>query len=251
MKSYIQIGACRRAIQSGFAIVIILSASSSSIASDEHRIVLAAVEGSQDVNAGVAVVREAYRRLSIPLEIKWLQGKTALELSSSGQLDGEVQRIDGLDRRFEDLVQIPVPVNYLEGVAFAKKQAFPIKGWFSLRQYRIGIVQGILFAEQGTRGMRVTASKNYQDLVNLLQLSDIDVAVMPRINGLFAIQKANLKTVKEMPGVLETLFLYHYLHRKNAHLNAKVGQELKRMLLDGTTQRIRNEVYAKLLSEGT
>ncbi len=216
-----------------------------------EKLVLAAVEGSQDVNAGVAVVKEAYRRLGIPVEVKWLAGKTALELSSSGRLDGEVQRIDGLDRRFEHLVQVPVPVNYLEGVAFSKRQDFPIQGWFSLRPYRVGIVRGILFAEQGTRGMRVTAAGSYKELIELLHRLDIDVAVMPRINGLFEIRQANLKTLKELPGVLETLFLYHYLHKKNAHLIPKLEQELKSMLLDGTTQRIRNKVYTRLLSGGT
>ena len=239
------------AIRFGFAIVITLFSTALGVHSAEHEegLVLAAVEGSQDVNAGVAVVKEAYRRLGIPVEIKWLQGKTALELSNSGRLDGEVQRIDGLDRRFEHLVQIPVPVNFLEGVAFSKKQDFPVQGWFSLRPYRIGIVRGILFAEQGTRGMRVTAAGSYKELIGLLYRLDIDVAVMPRINGQFAIRQTNLKTVRELPGVLEPLFLYHYLHKKNAHLVPKV--ELKRMLLDGTIQRIRNEVYTRLLKEGT
>ncbi len=203
------------------------------------------------MNAGVAVVKEAYRRLGIPVEVKWLQGKTALELSSSGRLDGEVQRIDGVDRHYEDLVQIHVPVNYLEGVAFSKRQDFPVQGWFSLRPYRIGIVRGILFAEQGTRGMRVTAAGSYKELIELLHHSDIDVAVMPRINGLFEIKQVNLKTIRELPGVLETLFLYHYLHRKNVHLVPKVEQELKSMLLDGATQKIRDEVYTRLLREGT
>ena len=77
------------------------------------------------------------------------------------------------------------------------------------------------------------------------------MAVMPRINGLHEIHREKLDTIKDLPGVLETMFLYHYLHKKNGDLVPRVEAELKKMLLDGTTQRIRNEVNARLLSEGT
>lgn len=210
-------------------------------------LVLVSVEGSSDTYGGEAVVREAYKPLGINITVQRLQGKTALEYADSGKVDGEVQRIDGINRTFTNLVQVPIPVNYLQGAAFSKRYSFPIKGWFSLKPYRVGIVRGILFAEQGTQGMDVKVAETYEELVTMLDRGEVDVAVMPRINGLVAIKNHRTKDIKELEGVLETLFLYHYLHKKNEHLVKKLEKELKRMLQDGTTKRIRNKVYERML----
>ena len=215
-----------------------------------EKLILTSVAGSVDAKVGEAVVKEAYKRLGIDIEIEWLGGKTALEYSNSGKVDGELQRIDGINQRFKNLVQVPIPINYLQGVAFSKRHNTSIKGWFSLKPHRVGIVRGIIFAEQGAQGMDVKIAVTYEELIVMLDREMIDVAIMPRINGLVAIKKQKSKGIKELEGVLETLLLYHYVHKKNAHLVPKLERELKRMLLDGTTQRIRSEVYAPLLSEG-
>jgi uncharacterized protein YfbU (UPF0304 family) len=70
---------------------------------------------------------------------------------------------------------------------------------------------------------------------------------MPRINGLNEIRLGKFSELKELPGVLETLFLYHYLHKSKANLKPKLAMELKQMLLDGTTRRLRAEAYKRLL----
>lgn len=67
---------------------------------------------------------------------------------------------------------------YHPGYRVFKKYRFPITGWHSLRPYKIGIVRGILFAEQQTVGM-------------------------DRL-------------------VLETLFLYHYVHVSRSDLVEKL-----------------------------
>jgi polar amino acid transport system substrate-binding protein len=231
------------------AILAVSLTQNPSVGRAQEKIILTRVRGSSDTHAGAAVVKEAYRRLGMDIKVYPLQGKVALEASNSGKVDGEVQRIDGIDRKFTNLVQVPIPVNYLQGAAFSKDYHFPIKGWFSLQPYRIGIVRGIIFAEQGTQGMDVKIAENYAALVALLEKGEVDLAVMPRINGQVAIKKHNSKDIKELQGVLETLFLYHYLHKKNERLVPQLEKILKRMLLDGTTRKIRKSVYDGLLRE--
>ena len=134
---------------------------------------LTAVQGSSDVNVGVAVVKESYARLGHDIEIVWESGPTALKRSNGGDLDGEVQRIDGISRDFENLIQVQVPVNYLQYVAFAKTDALLANHWHNLRPYKLGIVRGILFAEQGTHGMDVTRYGTYDDRIGM---TTVDVA---------------------------------------------------------------------------
>lgn len=218
-------------------------------------VVIAAIHSSADTVAGEAVLREAYRRIGIPVDIRQMGGMEALEASSSGSVDAELQRIDGLVRRFPTLIQVPIPVNYLLGSAFSIEYDFRVTGWRNLQPYRIGIVKGIIFSKEGTQGMDVTVAEDYDQLFDMLKSGDIDVVVTPRINGLYALKKMNPgedaedNPVREMEGVLETLLLYHYVHQSRSEIVPELTQVLSEMLNDGTTRRIRNLAYEELLSE--
>ena len=206
-----------------------------------------------DARAAAAVLEEAYGRLGIEIEVEYLNGKLALARADSGLYDGDVQRIDGIARRFPNLIQVQIPVNYLEGVAFTNRSDADVSGWHSLRDYQVGIVKGILFAEEGTQGMEVSRAASYEQLVGLLMQNRIDLAIMPRVNGLVAIQvpkevSENRSGIHGSGAVLETLFLYNYLNARHANLVPRVEHVLKKMLLDGTTKRIRHQVYSGMLN---
>lgn len=216
-------------------------------AAKRKKIVIGTVGGSMDVPAGSAVVREAYRRIGYDIEVKEFTGKEALEYSNSGKVDAELQRIDGINRRFTNLIQIPIPINLIQGSVFSKDIDFFVNGWNSLKPYKIGIVKGIIFAMEGTAGMNVTMADTYEELIYMLERGEVEIAVMPRISGLLEIRKHRHKGIKEVEGILETLFLYHYVHEKNAHLVPKLKREFKRMLIDGTTKRFCDKINKELL----
>ena len=215
------------------------------LAQDTVRI--GSVEQSFDKETAVAIVGEAYRRIGIEIEMEYFSGRDGLEAANSGELDGELQRIDGITKTWPNLVQVGIPVNYLQGKAFSKHHDFLVDGWASLEPYSLGIVRGILFAEQGTQGMNVTVADDYDSLFDMLE-DQIDVAVVPRVSGRVTLQQREETEIKEMEGVLEINFLYHYVHRKNEHLVPRLEEELKAMLLDGTIRQIRDRVLQDLLA---
>ena len=215
----------------------------------QKTIVISGVQGSDDSYAVLGILEEAYKRIGYDIEIKWVHGSEALGLSNSGEVDAELQRIDGISKKFTNLVQVRIPINYLQGAVFVKDVSFSVNGWFSLKPYRIGIVKGIIFAKLGTDGMDVTEADSYDDLFTILDNDEVDVAVMPRINGLVAMQKKEFENIRVLDGVLETLFLYHYVHKKNSSLVPGLEKELKKMLLDGTIRQMRNDAYGQLLNK--
>lgn len=218
-------------------------------------VIIAAIQSSADTVAGEAVLREAYQRLGVPVEIRPMGGVGALEASSSGSVDAELQRIDGVSRSFPELIQVPIPINYLLGAAFSIEYDFRVAGWRSLQPYRLGIVKGIIFSNEGTRGMDVKVAEDYDQIFEMLQTGDIDVAVVPRVNGLYALRNLNPgedsenNPVREMEGVLETLLLYHYVHKSRSEIVPELTEILGEMLNDGTTRKIRDLAYEELLSE--
>ena len=212
-----------------------------SIAHAREPVVVAFAEGSADVPVGRAVVEEAYRRAGIPVEFHGFSASEALRMSNSGQVDAELQRIDGISNTYEHLVKVPIPVNFIQGVAFSKKYRFPVRGWHSLRPYRIGIVRGIVFAEQQTAGMTRVLYDSYTELVDALRKDEIEVGVMIRIEGQKALRTLEEEGIEEMEGVLETLFLYHYVHESRSDLIPELEPILKDMLLSGESRRMRFE----------
>ena len=228
-------------------LVLLLHGSAVQESHSEQAYVIAHVEDSVDQLAARAVLEEAYRRLDMKVEFRAMPAVQALEASNGGKVAAELQRIDGIQRRYPNLVQVPIPINYIQGLAFSRDYNFPIRGWHSLRPHRVGIVKGILFAERGTAGMQVSVAKNHAELVEWIRDEKVDVGVMPRISGLLAIKKSGASKIKELKGVLETLMLYHYVHKSNADVAKRLGPVLKSMLLDGTTRRLRAQAYDKIL----
>jgi len=219
-----------------------------STAQAQKLIQISGVKDSSDSSAALEVVKAAYGRLGYEVEVHWFDGEEALEKSSSGEMDAELQRIDGLSEKYPDLVQIEIPINFLQGAVFTTGSTFEILSWHSLKSFRIGIVKGILFAEQGTEGMNVTRAESYQELFNYLKNGTVDVAVMPRINGLHALKKLDIKGIVEVDGTLETLFLYHYVHERHKDLVPKLEKIFKSMLVSGATREMRTSAYEKLLN---
>ena len=213
---------------------------------DAGQLVFATMTGNYETEAAAAVLREAYARLGYEFEVRYYDGHEALIHSNAGLVDGELMRVDGINRQFENLVQIPIPVNYLDIVAFTRDQDFHVHGWSSLQPYRIGVIKSILAIEEPTRGMNRVYAASVDELVQLLHDEEIDIAPMPRTTGLIAVQAHPQSGVRELPGVLETIFIYHYLNAKNSHLVPDLERELKSMLLDGSLRRLCEQSYASL-----
>lgn len=212
----------------------------------DDKVTIAAIEGLADVPAGEAVIREAYSRLGIDIEIQRFPPAEALRQSNGGEVSAELQRIDGISARYENLVQVPIPINLIQGVVFSRKYRFPVTGWHSLRPYRIGIVKGILFAEVNTFGMEVSVYDDYPELMDALDRDAVDVGIMPRVEGLNLLRTRQGSEITEMEGILETLFLYHYVHKSRSGLVEQLSTVLKNMLRTGETRRLREATLAQL-----
>jgi ABC-type amino acid transport substrate-binding protein len=227
--------------------LIAVGATLTGLASDsEVRLEFSTIEESPDTIASGVVLREAYRRLGIEISIQHFSGAEALRQSNSGQVDGEVCRIDGASKQYTNLVQVSVPINYIQGAVFSKDPDLNLVGWHSLRPYRVGRVKGILFSERGTRGMETVVAEDYDQLIDLLDENEVDVVVAPYLNGRVAILEHPDGEDLKLNGVLESYLLYHYLHQKHRELVPAIERVLKGMVKDGTVTDMRDEVVSQL-----
>jgi polar amino acid transport system substrate-binding protein len=207
---------------------------------------LVTVEDSYEVEIGIAVLTEAYERLGVELEVERLPGDLALRRSSSGAADGEVHRIDGIEGDYPSLVQVGIPINYIEVGVYSRDPEFEPRSWLDLQHLDVGIVRGILAAERLTDRLDVRRVDTYEELIALLQRDQVDVIVTPLINTEVALIRGALDDSVYMNGVMDTYLLYHYLHEEHTALVPVVETILKEMLAHGRVAEIRAETVERI-----
>ncbi len=217
-------------------------------AAAQDNLTLVTPVNSVDTVISEVILREAYRRLGIAVTIRKYPAERALKTANQGRVDGEVQRINGLSKKYKNLIQVKPPINYINGTVFAKSADFIIQGWKSLAPYRIGIVRGIKFAERNTQGMKTYPATDYAHLVKMLDKDRVDVVVSPGVNGWFQIKQLNLKGIREMSPPVARFELFHYLHKKNASLVPRIAKVISEMEINGDLLAIREHVINVMLA---
>ncbi|KRR26444.1 ABC transporter substrate-binding protein [Bradyrhizobium lablabi] len=212
---------------------------------------LARIAGIPDQFVGGEILRAVYARLNISIEFADVPGKRALALSSSGELDGEVHRIANLAQTYPTLVQISPPINYIEPSVFTTTLRFNVRGWDSIRDYRIGIVRGVGSSEAGTRGMsHVTAATSLESMIRMLDAGRFELMVTDLFSGNAAVKKLELQSrIAPLSPPLQRIYIYHYLHERHRDLARKVGAVIQEMDASGELARLREALVKQVLSE--
>jgi polar amino acid transport system substrate-binding protein len=213
-----------------------------------RKVVIAGVQGTTDAWAADVILREAYRRIGVDLEIRKVPALRAIELTKVGQLDGEVQRIDSFKNAYPTLLQVRPAINFLEASAFSGSVDFEPQGWESLRPYTVGVVRGIKFAVDNTSGMRRYVASDYEPLFRMLDLGRLEIGVVPRINGLWHQAWMKSDRIREVKPPLARFELFHYLHKKHASWIPILAAELSAMQREGRLAVIRQHVHTVLIN---
>ena len=213
----------------------------------QERLVLVTPPNTVDTVISEVITRKAYKRIGIDVEIRKYPGERALRTANSGEADGEVQRIDGISANYHNLIQVRPAINYIEGTAFTRTKKFVVKGWDSLRPYRLGYIRGIKFAESNTRNMDSSAVGDYTALFKMLTNGRFEIIVSPRFNGLYQMRQLGVRGVRELtPAIMRFDFL-HYLHHKHPKLVPKISAVFPEMAASGELTSIRKHVIKVLL----
>jgi polar amino acid transport system substrate-binding protein len=199
--------------------------------------------GPLDYHAQISenILKEAYARIGIKVTTMEFPGERALRESNSGRVDGEVNRIRGIAKKYQSLRIIPVAINALKGSVFTKNSKIKPTSWKDLRAFRIGLRKGAKYAEYGTTGMKVIAAATNKMVFRMLDRNRIDVAISTALEGSNTIRILGLKGISMVEQPLVTLELFHFLHVKHETLIARITISLEAMAREGRIQNIRNK----------
>lgn len=192
-------------------------------------------------------VIEIFRRIGIQIEIVFNHTSISLEAVNEGFADVEINRIEGMEKNYPNLIRVPEPNMVMDFVAFAK-QDFKIEGWDSIKDSYIGLVKGWKILEDNTAGFpNVTIVPTETELFTMLEKGRIDIAIYSKLAGYEQIMLLGLKDIHHLEPPLTSQNMYLYLNKKHMNLVEQIAQALKDMKEDGTYEQIVKETTSQLL----
>jgi len=202
-------------------------------------IVLNADEGNMVQLTNAAILKPVYASLGIDLKLVSYSLSKSLSMSNSGEIDGEPGRIKKISKKFPNLVQVPVSINYVEAIAFSKNQTMMIKNWKQLGAYKLGIIKGVKFIEGPTKKMNKVMFTNFKEAFKALDEGKVNVVIAPKVSGQYIIETQGYKDIYKVSRALKRLYLYHFLHKKNVDLIPKLTPILQEMKKSGELRYLR------------
>mgnify|MGYP000636146804 CR=1 FL=1 len=212
----------------------------------QERLLVSRIENDFNEDYMERLLTEAYQQIGVKVDYIQYPAKRALYASNLGETDGEMARIEGVDKEFQNLLMTDVTISSIDIVVFTKNEKILVDGWQSLKPYSIAIPRGIRVIENGTAGMEVSAFNTTEKILELVSMGRYDVAVLTRIDGLGYAKKLNITNLTILEPPVAKVDLYHYLHKKHENLLPKINSSLLELKKSGRMKVIRDQFLVEL-----
>lgn len=192
----------------------------------------------------IQFLEEVLKHLNYDLEVPQYQSAKCFELSNSGQVDGEIWRIRGVEAEYKNLVRVPVALWSHPELAFVKRD-LKIKDWQSLAAYRVAYRAGTKVVESNIDGIvdKQVPLDTIDEAFQLLETGQVDVVISDNIVGtvLLESEKYQQSGIRVVEKPLDQALLFTYLHKKHSDLVPRLAAAITQAKRDGTYKRIVGE----------
>ena len=220
-----------------FFLILFVFLSLSSKASDYD---LVSIAGLYEQQVGQIVLPEVYKKLGIDITITAMPGKRAMLEVVSGRKDGEIMRIWSYGIEYPETIRIPTPYYKLETMAFFQEgDDIQVKSAKDLANYSVLKVRGVKHTDNITAGLEnVYDYDDTESMLRALSTHGKKVALTNTVDGIFSIKKFELGGIQRIESPLAIFPLYHYVHKKNAHLVERLDQAIRAMKDSGELDKL-------------
>ncbi|WP_243366109.1 substrate-binding periplasmic protein [Fundidesulfovibrio soli] len=180
------------------------------------------------------LLREAFRRIGREVRFQMLPSQRALSDADAGVVDGDNNRVAGLEAKYQNLVRLDVENMVWEFAAFTKGDGIAVRSWGDLSGHTVGYIIGWKILEEKVRTSKVVRAVSGRQLLALLDAGRMDVAIYESHGGRELIKELGLKGIRMQQPFLAREKMYLYLNRKHAALVHPLEEALRSMRRDGT-----------------
>lgn len=190
----------------------------------------AAISDLYEQKVGEIILTHVYQKMGIDIQVTGMPGNRAAIETTKGRVDGEIMRIWSYGIDNPDVIRVPTPYYFLETMAFYKEGSdVVVNSAEDLAKYSVLKVRGVKHTNIITKGLdNVYDYDDTKSMLNALDEHRSNVALTHKGDGVFAISQYKIEHVIPAKKPLAVFSLYHYIHKKNAHLVERVN----RILLD-------------------
>jgi polar amino acid transport system substrate-binding protein len=191
------------------------------------------------VNAAIIVMTEIYKRIGYDMTIVRFPGKRSLVEANLGTTDGELMRIESIEKHYPNLVRVPYVIGRLIAVALVRKGQPKVSRLSELVGKKVGIVRGVEYTEIVTRNLDRQILNSVDSLFNSLLRERVDVILFPVLDAQAYIKSHGLENevdIGDQPIV--DLPLYHYLHKDSQAIVDTLAEEIQRMTKSGALDKL-------------
>lgn len=190
---------------------------------------------------------EVFRRMGLKVEFKQYPAKRASMEAEAGNVDGELGRPYDYLSEHTNLIRVEESLFPLTFSAFTVQIPIPeLNGWESLKgtNYRVGYIRGVRTTESNLPN--VIGKENLSDVTEPAQ--GLKQLISGRID-LFVDEESGILTLLNSPefkdskirsaGIMGSVHLYPYLHKKHADLAPKMAEVIKAVKAEGLVEQYR------------
>lgn len=186
-------------------------------------------------------VSTAFQRIGASLKIVNLPAERGLLNANNGIIDGELNRIKGLEKEYENLIMIPELIRQADFCALSKNPSLS-SAKTDLHNVSVGHVKGWKIFEKMMKGSdNVTTTGNEEQLFRLLNLDRIEIALFTCAEGIALARKIGMDKLHILKPNFPKIDLYLYINKKHAHITKKLNKALHDLKTEGLYDRLYRE----------
>jgi len=187
------------------------------------------------------VLTEAFRRTGFSLNTVRLPPERGLLSANKGIVDGEVNRIAGLNKIYKNLIRVPEKIRDSEFCALSKNAAF-VNTPDELNKQVVGHIKGWKIYDKMMLGSeKVITASSPRQLFRLLNMGRIDIALYACVEGLDLAKRLNMKGIHILKPAFTQTKLFVYLNKRHASLVPRLSKALYEIKKEGLYDRLYRE----------
>jgi len=197
----------------------------------------------------VPILSEAFKRNQIRFHAKYYPSLRSLQLSNSGEVDGELHRVYNFsevsDGKYPNLIRIESLLLSVWLSAFSTKD-IKIESWEDLKGYTVIYYRGRKNVEKYLHQVlpkkQIYAVNTDEQAFRMLAADRADIVISENRQGNKIIaNNPELSDVVEIAKMHETK-IYTYIHKKHEKLAPQISETIEQMKIDNSYSRIVNDV---------